>query len=739
MALAASFIVLSDVSDAQDQTYSLSFETGQEVDEDLTALTGRGLLFLYRGSLPDGLGIVADRTGHEWYGDVYRTCLRGTVQAAPGIHSFILSDDTSFFTFSILVAQGECTVTYDAGIGLVNGKQVWSETLVKGSYASLPAAVHSSGAYSFAGWAASPTASEPLVSYTALGDATLHAVWKRNTVQISDAAATVATGQTASLPMRTVPEDAVLSVGSHDGLPGGSVSVYGHGIKLDMSGVAPGTYFVTLTASSTGYISGVSVVTVRVPISIVEPIEYVLSAGDAFSYTPVTEPSNASVTLDSATLDGSPLGGSGGVSVEGRSIKGVLSRAGTYAFTYTASLEGYVPVTDTVYVKVVERPASVPAPVMGTAIASPRPGEPRVFDLVLSGHANASNIIWSHGNDVFATSSPTALYAFPASGAYTLTCTVVGFDGSSVSQDIPILCMDNYHREAAWAGIRYCYIAPPGTDIDIVPGSPFSVTDIGSGSGACRLLSGTPTSSCIGGSYRVTSGTESWTVTVYPSESAAPVADFEIVLSDDGRTVTAVFTGTHASFHVFDFDGDGIPEPGDSFTYPEAGMYTVVCTAVNNVSETSKSDMVSIDVVPRETASLSDLTDFQMLAGERLDIILSLSPGDSVSVSGTASGFCEADGDTIRVSPTERGEYGLTVSIRHSDGTVTERTVNVTVRGTEVQELEETSRGYAVVMAVFFAISVLAVAALLLRDSGRGRPRRLPIMRLMRRRLRCRR
>ena len=179
-------IILTDDSDAYTTSYTLEFETGQYVEQDLTEMTDEAILFLYRGSLPDGLHLDIDTVGHEWYGDKYRTYLRGDLIASPGTYTFTLSDDSYFFQFSVLVTAGECTVTYDAGIGLINGHQTWSETITKGSYASLPSAAYSSGAYTFLGWDVSSTSSAPLESYTATKDVTLHAVWQRNTVQISD-------------------------------------------------------------------------------------------------------------------------------------------------------------------------------------------------------------------------------------------------------------------------------------------------------------------------------------------------------------------------------------------------------------------------------------------------------------------------------------------------------------------------------------------------------------------------
>ena len=718
----ASVILFTEDSDAYTSRYSLDYETGQDVDENLTTITGKSILLEYSGSLPDGLMIDIVPIRDTWYGHDYNTYLRGTVIAQTGSYTFVLTDDSYFYEFRVSVFAGECTVTYDAGIGLVNGQHTWSETITKGSYASLPQATYSSGAYSFEGWNESATASEGVASYNAIKDVILHAVWKRNTVQVSDATATITSGQTASLPMTTNPSEAVLSVASLGGLPQDSVRIDGHSIELDMTDVSPGTYFVTVDASYSGYITGESVITVRVPITIVKPIEYVLCEGDSFSYTPVTNPTNAEITLISVTKDGNLVGDMGGLTVDGRSIVGTYEQKGTYAVTYRASLEGYVDVTNTVFVKVNERQASAPAPVMGMITATPRATEPRVYDFVISGYANASNIIWSYEGRVFATSSPTALYEFPASGSYTVKCTLAGFDGSFVSEEVSLVCLDNYHREAAWAGIQYSYVIESGEEVSIQSGAPFSVVSSQVDGKTYRMISGIPSEAFIGESFTVNVGDDSWSIQVYASESAAPVVDFDLVLSDDGYTVVAFFKGQNASFYTYDFDGDGIPEQGNAFTYPKEGRYTVVCKAVNNVSETSKSDLVSINIVPHEDVDILDLTDFQMVAGERLDIVLTLAEGDVVTVSGSAAGFVQVSEGTLRADPTEKGVFDLTVSVHHGNGTQTSKTVKVTVRGTEVQDLEEEKHDYMVVMAVFFIIAVLAISVFILRDlRGNGR------------------
>ena len=612
-----------------------------------------------------------------------------------------------------------CIVTYDAGIGLVNGENTWSEEVIEGSFASMPQAAHSSGAYTFLGWAVSATDSEPLSSYNVFDDVTLHAVWKRNAVLVTDATATVTQGQTASLPLSTSPSGAVLSISSYGGLSTSNLRVIDHDLILDMTDVEPGTYYVTVSASYSGYISGESTVTIRVPITIVKPIEYVLSEDDFFSYTPVTNPTNAAITLISVTKDGNSLEDLAGLSVNGRTISGSFVEKGTYAITYRASMQGYVDVTNTVFVKVNERQASAPAPIMGNITATPRATEPRVYDLVISGYSNASNVIWSIDGKVFATSSPTALYEFPASGVFTIKCTLAGFDGSFVSDDVVIVCTDNYHRDAAWAGIDYRYVIDSDSVVSIEGGSPFSIINSEVEGSSYRMISGNPSEAYIGQSFDVHVGDDSWTITVYPAEQQAPVADFDLILSDDGYTVVAIFNGQNASFYSYDFDGDGISDNGNAFTYSNEGRYTVVCKAVNNISEVTCSKSVEINVVQHEEIDILGLTDFEMVVGERLDVCLDLGSLDRIAVSGPASDFTDIMNNVLRFRPTVKGIFELVVTVLHDDGTNTTKSINVIVRGTEnvqIKELEEKNHDYMMVMAIFFIVSIIAIAAFILRD-----------------------
>jgi len=624
-------------------------------------------------------------------------------------------------TFLVRDIPEEYSVTYEAGIGNVKGQKVWRETITEGTYASLPDAVHSNGAYSFRGWSMSNTSTDVLDSLKVTSDITLYAVWERNTVKMSDSSATIARDQTSSLTIFSDPSDARLSIVDHGGLEESNVRISGHTLRLDMTSVDPGTYYVTLEANKTGYLAGRSTVTVSVPICIVKPIEYVLNEGDVFSYTPVTNPTNASISLVGVLLDGAPVHDSG-LELNGGTVTGKLLHKGTYEITYRASLEGYVDVTNSVIVYVND-PSDNPVTgdvSLSSVTASSRASEPRVFDFIAIGGVNVSNYVWSVEGMVFASSSPTAVYEFPSSGVYNVECTAYGGSGDKVTLEITVVCTDNRHRDAAWSDTEYSYIVQGRTDVTFPDDSFLSVTRDEIGGSVFTVISGTPSGSDIGKVFPITVGDDSWTVSVYQKETVPPKASFTVSVTGDGYSVKAEFTGSAASFHRFDFDNDGQYEDGDTFTYSKPGRYVVSCMASNNLSDVIASMHIDIDYAPSESTDLSGLTDFVIGMNERLYIEISLVEGDELQVSGSASDFVVVDGNILRISPTEKGIYELVVTALHSDGISDSVTVEVKVTGPDDPVADEDGQDYLLVI-VLFAISVSTVFAVVIFDMHSGK------------------
>ncbi len=713
---------IGDSDAATEYHAEISLDINEYVEIDLRDYIDDGKTYEYcskdDGSLPTGLsndGSVVKGTP---------TVIQDTSARFRLTDSFVSLWGDAYIdvTFHVMEIPELYTVTYDAGIGTVNGSQRWSETILAESYASLPDAIHSTGAYTFLGWSMSETSTTIVSGYTVTKDVTLHAVWQRNTVGINDATATITSGQESVLPMVTSPSDAVLSVSEYGGLNPYNVTIQGHNVHLDMTDVEPGTYYITIDADYTGFLTGSSVVTVMVPITIVKPIEYTLVQNEQFSYTAVTNPTNARISIEEVTLDGNDLGDKAGLDVKDRTIMGRFSEPGTYEITYRASLEGYVDVTNSVLVYV---HASSEVPVTGpvslaSITASSRADEPRVFDFVALGGQNVTNYVWSVEGEVFASSSATALYEFPASGVYSVECTAYGVSGDSVTLSVTAICTDNRHRDAAWVGIEYGYVVPGTVEVVLPDGSFLEKGAESIGGQIYTTISGTPSADDVGKGFVVTVGSEQWTIKVYEAEVSAPTVTFTTSVGADGYSVKAEFTGSNASFHRFDFDGDGVYEDSSEFTYDKPGRYVISCLAVNNVSEVTSSMRVEIDVVPSQSTDVFNLTDFTIGVNERLYIDIDVPEGGSMIVSGSATSFIEVVDDTLRVHPTEKGVYSLTVKVLHPDGTFDSRTVEVRVTGPDDIVPVDEGTDYLVIV-VLFVISVSVVSAVVIFDMQSGR------------------
>jgi len=486
-----------------------------------------------------------------------------------------------------------------------------------------------------------------------------------------------------------------------------------------LSGVitaAPGTYFIVLQATYSGYISSSVTVTITVPVTITPPIEYTLVEGQTFSYEPVTNPSSATISLTSVTLDGTSVTNSG-LSVSGRTITGVLATAGTYAVTFSASASGYVAVSKTVYIYVSEPTTDPVDPVSISSIsATARANDSRVYDFIAVGVSNAVNYSWFVGDVQYSSSSSTSLYEFSTSGIYTVKCVVTGSDSSTAYTTVNVICLDTYHKEMAWSGVEYNFIqAVSGTEpaVTISGGSSISYAFQTVGSNEYLVISGTPSSSEIGNTYTVAIGTDSYSIEVYQGQSSAPVSSFIYEIGEDGYTVNVTSMCENASVVLYDYYGNGEYTTSTTCTYTVADYYTISCMAVNNISERTSSQLVEIGIVETITVDIGDLTDTEGYVNEQLIITVSLAEGESLAISGSAAEWMSVDGDKVYGKTSTAGEYVLDVVLTHADSTTVSKTIKVIIK----DQAEDQNGGFVlgtwvwiVALVLFFVMGAIIFA-----------------------------
>jgi hypothetical protein len=660
--------VLSSSDDSDAANYSYEWAIDVAVDTQIGMSNSPTSVSLQSGSLPPGISIVKGESsgvGYNWY-------FRGTPSSS-GVYDFSLmtvapGHQTLYPSYQIWVNNPPLVyvdVTYYGNGGLIKGLSAYVEKVVYGTNANLNyVPVMSDGSNTFRGWGTS-VSSGVITSLTPTSNASLYALWTQNSASVSSWSATVPHMQSFSNTFTTNPSSASISISSAPS--GWGVSVSGKTLSGSVpDAVAPGNYYVVLQTSASGWKTTTSTVTITVPVYIVPPIEKTQTVGTTFSWEPVTNPNNAAITVTGVRFNDSLLSNSG-FSLSGRTITGPLSNVGTYEVTYTASASGYTSSNGVVRISVTPVPEIYNPPSIGSILVTPRADEPRTVDFTAVNVSNYATISWSTLGSVFQTASLTAVFEYPASGVYTIRCTLTGFAADTVYAEASLVVIDTYYPELAWVGVPWSVVVSgsPSVDVSSVPWLTSAPQTVGSST--YTVISGTPEQSHSGNEYTYSIGGTPKIVTVYDIQSVAPVASFDFALSGDGFTATVTWTGSNASVVYYDY-GDGSPKTASAtHTYATAGSWILTATAVNNIGERISSAVVFTAGYdePVPSTRVLDLTDITKKKGERVWVPLTLEEGESVTLLGEATAFLTyvdgvIVGETVDV---DIGTYGLTVTL----------------------------------------------------------------------------
>jgi len=686
-ALSAGIFVLADADEsdaATDLLWTVNVPQDYQFD-DSRATTAS----LASGSLPTGISIVREGTSSP----NYTFYLRGT-PTITGVFNFsITATGPAHYSvnhsFTITVqnpAPVYHNVTYNGNGGLVSGLASWTTPVIAGGHPPTVGATFSDGSQTLAGWATTPSAATPNVNfltYIVNAPVTFYAVWEQSSTWMSSWTPTINHGQSFTNTFTTDPANATISVVSAPA--GWGVAVSGKTLTGTVAdGSLPGKYIITLTASASGWKTTTYNIQATVPVYVVPPIEKTQTVGTTFSWAPVTNPTNATITLNNVKLDGTLLPSSG-FSVASRTITGLLAQVGTYDITYTVSATGYTSTTYHILVASTPVPDTFSPPSIASIVASQRAGEPRTWDFVSVNAANWMSIAWSTGSTVFQTASTTAIYEFPTSGIKTVTCTLTGFDGSTTAVATSTIAVtDTYHPELAWVDVPYAVVVSGTPAVDMGTTIWATNTTQAVAGTTYTIVSGTPTSAHVGNVYTFSIGSTNYSVTVYPAQAVAPVASFDAVVETDGFTTTVTFTGSNASVVYYDYGDGSAPTTSTTHVYSLRGVYVIRATAVNNISERTAAQVVSIDGGgdPISSISIINLTDITRKQGERITVQITLATGETLQLLGTASEFLEVvGGSTIfgETADVELGEYDLTVTSYAASVPTATKTIKVTI------------------------------------------------------------
>jgi len=650
---------------------------------------GAQLIVASGSSLPPGTSLNETFTGGPGAPSTWTYQIQGNYNTMSNWSTTFVNKNTGveIGTVNFTVSVPKITITYDGNGGLVNGSQIYTTEIIPGSFVPILTATFSNGSQTFLGWATTQTGT-PITSLAPTVNTTLYAQWAQASATSSSWSGTITQGQSFSHAFTTTPTSATITISSSP--VGWGASMSGNTLSGSVpAGAQPGDYYITLRIASTGFTTTTTTVTITVPVYVEPPIDKSQSVGTVLSYQPVTNPSNATVSLTSVQLGSTTLSGLGGFSVTNRTITGTLAQVGNYTFNSTVSAPGYASSSFTFRVASTPADTTTSPPTIGGITATQTPGAPRTWDFVAVNPSNYAAISWSVvGGAVFQTASTTAIYQFPTAGQYTVSCQLTGFDSSTVQATKTIMVTDSYHPDMAWAGVPYTFTVQGTPAVDLLDALWLSDSTTTVDSIQYTTISGTPTTGNIGNTYEYSVDSITTDVTVYAAQTVAPSPSFDLTLSSDGFTATANWTGQYASVVLFNY-GDGSPATtSTTHTYAKAGAYTVVATGVNNVSERTASQLLSVGgfVDDKPSIYLQDLTDVTYHQGETVYIAITINPGDVVGILGAADEFLTTEGNVITgdTSGVELGDYDLTVTVTPSSGAQLSKTVPLTILAAEI-------------------------------------------------------
>ena len=392
--LSMAFIVSDQTESSEGATseFTKTIQAGvQYTDEPVWAYDGTGTGSLGgwgpTSSIPSGLSFTTKVINNKM-----NLVLNGKTSMSGSVQLYFFKDGITQKYFTLLVEPGTLTVTYNANGGLINNAATWSEGIVSNGHPTLPSATFSGGSMIFKGWATTSTATTPNVtsSYVVTAAVTFYAVWEQASTSMSSWSATISHGQSFNPSFTTTPSNATISISSAPA--GWGISISGKTMSGTVpDAVAPGKYYIILQTSASGWKTTTTTLTVTVPIYIVPPIEKTDFVGNTFKYEPVTNPTNASVSINSVKLNNTTITNSG-ASMSGRTINLPLTAFGTYEISYTVSASGYTSTTATVRVFADNAPTVTDPPTISGISANQRPQEPRTWDFVATNPTNYSQI-----------------------------------------------------------------------------------------------------------------------------------------------------------------------------------------------------------------------------------------------------------------------------------------------------------------------------------------------------------
>ncbi|MDR1404266.1 MAG: InlB B-repeat-containing protein [Candidatus Methanoplasma sp.] len=341
------------------------------------------------------------------------------------------------------------------------------------------------------------------------------------TVQInSDASITVNVGTAVNYTPATTPS-ADIAFGSSTPLPiyvGNQKTIMG-----TLVNVLPGTYYVTLLATKSGYASAAQILSIIVPVYVLDPVTDVVQTDIQWTYQVTMIPSSAQITSYVVQKGGTTVTSGFSISTNTRTISATFFETGQFHIFLTIGATGYSSTSKELILEVTAPPEIPQPPTLSSILTTPSDTYEGIYYFTAIGAQNYTSIDWDFGDGTVA-SGTNVVHRYYTSGEFTPTVRLYNsnnnlFYTENTSVFVVITVMS---RADAWATVPYSYAIAIDDALDHVLSTDIgqswlSLSDITDSGQRWIILSGTPHLALADTTLEVTiSNYGTWTIYIWP-------------------------------------------------------------------------------------------------------------------------------------------------------------------------------------------------------------------------------
>lgn len=318
---------------------------------------------------------------------------------------------------------------------------------------------------SFDGWYTAPSGGTRVggsgASYLPTTSVTLYAHWSAIVyyVNISSTCVTqVTSGGTFSYSPTMSPSMSTLTIMSD---PTNCLYVDGQTIKGTLENLLPGTYYVKIRASYSGYQSATQTIQINVPVFVYDPLSDTVVMNEKWSYQLTANPQSAKITAYKITDNSGSIVDPSvyDITKTDKSISVSFNAVGVYNVDLTVSATGYTSTTKRLSLSVIDPNADMNDPTFGSINIQKYVQLDGAFFCTVYQPAHYTSITWNFGDGSDVASGDSVIHKYTSSGSKTITVTLFNkyTNTSKIGTETVNVTLELKSITDAWEGKEYSY------------------------------------------------------------------------------------------------------------------------------------------------------------------------------------------------------------------------------------------------------------------------------------------